>query len=138
MARYGSNSTVERRARAPGCGKDLLARRIVNDRVLHPALDLHTDRNAERRESVHEVGRAVQRVDDPDGVRFTNAAGFLAEDGVIRIVLVHDLDDDRLRLAISLGYEIVVSLDLDLELLEVDLISHQRVAGAARRHHRHV
>ena len=74
------------RAVAARGGEDLLAHRIVDHRVLELPADLAGDRHRERREAVHEVRGAIERIDDPDGCRCRRCcAAFLGEDGVVGI-----------------------------------------------------
>jgi hypothetical protein len=87
---------------------------------------------------VQEVRGAVERVDDPDGVRVAARAGFLGEDGVIRIMFVYGLDDFPFGGTIRLADVIVAALHLDLQAVELDEVSHQGVAGAPRGHHGHI
>jgi preprotein translocase subunit SecF len=118
--------------------EEFLVNRVVNHAVLHAATDLHADGYREYREAVQEVRGAVERVDDPDGVRVAARAGFLGEDGVIRIMFVYGLDDFPFGGTIRLADVIVAALHLDLQAVELDEVSHQGVAGAPRGHHGHI
>jgi hypothetical protein len=53
---------------------------------------------------------AVERIDDPDGVGFAARAGFLGQDGVVRIMLVNGLDDRALGVQIGVTDVIVAAL----------------------------
>ena len=129
---------VELCAVAARCGEEFLAHRVVDDAVFHAAFDLYADRDGEYRETVQEIRRAVERVDDPDGLRFPLHTAFLCEDGVVGIVLVDDLDHGAFRGAIGVADVIVVAFLLDLQLVEVGQVAHQRTARAPRGHHCHI
>ena len=59
------------------------------------------------------VGRAVERIDNPDVVRFTDNAGLLGEKRVIGIVLEDRIDDGLLGRVVGVADEIVMPLALD-------------------------
>ena len=81
---------------------------------------------------------AVQRINNPERVRLARCARFLSKDGVLRVVLVDDVDDRGFGFAIRIADVIVMPLHLDFEFVELFEISAQYGSGAARRHHRHV
>ena len=93
---------------------------------------------------MQEVGRAVERVDDPDvlGVEVLVAArAFLGEDRVVGVGGVDRLDDRALGLAVDLADEVLRSLHRDGEEIEVARAAIDDVAGAPgglhrRREHR--
>ena len=87
---------------------------------------------------MQEIRGAVQGVDDPDRVGVAADAGFLGEDGVVGIVFLDFLDHGRLGRAIGVTDEIVVSLLLDLDLVEFVEVPDKDCATAARRHHGHI
>ena len=70
---------LELRAVAARCGEEFLAHGIVDDRMLQAAPVLDRDRDRERREAVQEIGRAVERIDDPDVLAVAAAAALLGE-----------------------------------------------------------
>jgi hypothetical protein len=84
------------------------------------------------------VRGSVERVDDPDRVRVAARARLLGEDGVVRVVFVDGLDDLAFSGPIRLTHVIVVTFDLDRQLVQLDEVSHQRIAGATRGHHGHI
>jgi hypothetical protein len=53
-------------APSPRDREQLLAHWVVDYGVFHPALHLAGDGHGELREAVHEIGGAVERVDDPE------------------------------------------------------------------------
>ena len=42
---------------------------------------------------MQEIGRAVERIDNPDGIGFALRTGFLCEDRVVGVVVLDDFDD---------------------------------------------
>ncbi len=76
---------VELRAVAARGGEEFLPHRVVDDGVLEPAAVLDGDRHGEGGEAVQEIGGAVERIDDPDELVAAAAAGFLAEEAVVRV-----------------------------------------------------
>ena len=51
---------------APSCrGEEVVAHRVVNDALRHLFLVPHGNRNAILRKAVQKVGRAIERIDDP-------------------------------------------------------------------------
>ena len=118
--------------------EQLLPGRVVNDAVLHAAVDLDADRNAKDRKAVQEIGRAVQRINDPDDVRFATGTRFLGEDGVLGVVPANGLDDRSLGRTVRFTDEVVVTLGLDPDGVELGNLSHQQIARTACGHDRHV
>ena len=137
-AAHANLAVVERRAFAARCGEDILAHRIVDSGGFHAALDLHADRNAKLREAVQEIGRAVERVDDPDGIGFALCAGFLGEDRVVGVVILDDFDDRVFCSTVGVTDEIVVSFLLDIELVELVEMPDEDGAATACCHHGHI
>jgi hypothetical protein len=109
-----------------------LLTRIEHDRVFHPAAHLDADRHGERREAVHEVRGAVERVDDPDHVAVARCAAFLGEDRVVGVQPADRLDDVGFGRAVDLGHVVVAPLRMDFDGLEARDGAHDDVAGAAR------
>src|SRR4051812_2966821 len=56
---------------------------------------------------MQEIGRAIEGIDDPDGVTLAGAAAFLSQKGVVRIALADDLDDLSLSRMIDFADEVV-------------------------------
>ncbi len=123
---------VEVRAAAARRSEELLAHGIVDHRMLEPTLLLAGDGHRERREAVQEVGRAVERIDDPDGVVLAAAAALLGEHRVVRIVVADDADDFLLRVAVDLAHEVVAPLGGDGEGLQPIEAADDDFAGATR------
>ena len=59
-------------------------------------------------------------------------------DCMVGVVLVDDFDDLLFGLAIGVADVIVIALLLDVEFFELVQVSHERSAGAPRRHNRYV
>jgi hypothetical protein len=87
----------------------------MRHRVLQPALDLAGDRDCEHREAVQEVGRAVERVDDPHRVAVAARAALLGEERMAGVVALDDADDLGLRGLVDLGDEVIAALGRDLQ-----------------------
>ena len=119
------------RAAAAAGGEQLLAHRVVDDAVLDAAAHLAGDRYREHREAVHEVGGAVQRVDDPDGVAAAAGAALLGEEGVVGVGRADVLDDRALGGAVDLGDEVVAALGGDVQAVEPDQAADDDFARAA-------
>ena len=65
------------------------------------------DGDGEHREAVCEIGRPIQRVNDPDWAAGRQClARFLAEDCVVRILVAQSVDDQSLRRQVGLGDQI--------------------------------
>jgi hypothetical protein len=90
--------------------EEVVSRRVVDDRLLDLVAKGEADRDRVRRQAVDEIGRAVERVDDPDVLavaRAARAARLLGEDAVARVGREQDVDDRRLGGVIDLGDEVV-------------------------------
>src|SRR5208282_3288216 len=74
---------LELRAVAAGSGEEFLAHGIVDDRMLQAAAVLERDRYGEGRETVQEIRRAVERIDDPDELIVAAAAALFGEKRVV-------------------------------------------------------
>ena len=72
------------------------------------------------------IGRAIERIDNPDGVGLALCAAFLGEYGMIRIMLEDAIDDGFFSRVIGIADEVVVPFLLDFQLVEVDHFSDQR------------
>ena len=59
---------------------------------------------------MQEIGRAVQRIDDPDRLVRAARAALLGEKGVLRVVAADGGDDLVLGRVIDLGDEVVAAL----------------------------
>src|SRR3984957_1331347 len=123
------------RALAARGGEHFLAHRIVDDADLEFAALLYRDRYREHREAVQEVGGAVERIDDPDGIVVAAAAAFLGQDRVLGIVLVNNVDDVALSGAVDFADVVVATLGGDLQALQPYQAADDHLAGAARGAH---
>src|SRR5258708_2615238 len=88
---------VEVGPRAAACGEELLAHRVVDHRVLEAAPDLTGDRHGDHRKAVQEVGRAIERIDDPQRVVRAAASALLGEKCMLRVEPADAADDVLLR-----------------------------------------
>ena len=91
--------------------------------MLDLALEGHGDAHAVHRETMDEVGGAVQRINDPDVVRMLGAvrvAGFLGQDAVAGVGRQKRLDDGLLCGVIHLGHEVVHLLLRNTHRLHVE------------------
>jgi hypothetical protein len=102
------------------------------------AADLGRDGDGEGREPVHEVGGAIERIDDPDHIAVARGAAFLGQEGVVRVEPADGLDDVGLGRAIDLGDVVVATLRMDLDGFESGNGTDDDVAGTARGAHRDV
>lgn len=111
---------VEEGSAAALGGVKLVRRRIEDDAGDDLAVTLERDRHGEHRNAVQEVGRAVERIDDP-AMRAVGALdlliGLFAEEAVGRPCLQQLVADDLLRLQIGLADEIAWSLHRNLQVL---------------------
>ena len=57
---------------------------------------------------------------------------------MIGVVLVDRLDDGLLGVPVSLADEIIAPFLLDLELVDILGVAHERVAATARCHYSHI
>jgi hypothetical protein len=91
--------------------------RSLRDRVVDHGLGDHAalrqrDRDAVLREAVHEVGGAIDRVDDPGVfclvVGVGGSAGFFAQEGVVRVGFGQHFDDGLFGGLVDVGDEVLV------------------------------
>src|SRR5436190_11160531 len=137
--RQGGNAdtaVVEEGAAALGRCEKLVARRVVDHRMRERAAMPDADRHAVLRKAMDEVGRAVERIDDPHVLRVgVRRARLLGEQPVIRVRLAHDLDDRFLRRVIHLRDEVLGALRRDAQPSAVQRRAVDDRARAARRAH---
>ncbi len=116
--------------------EDFLAHRIVDDPgedfLFFPAP--HRDRNAEVRDAVEIIHRAVQRIDDP--LEFAvgiSAHAFLAVDRVVGETREDDLRDEFLRALVEFEFDVVRGERIDVEFA-AEIFAQQRTGGARGGH----
>ncbi len=124
---------VEHRAIAAAGGKQFIAQRIIDHGNLDPGLVLQGDGDGKLREAMEKIGRAIQRVDDPDMVVARMHAAFFCENGMIRKGLVDDLDDFLFRHAVDFRSIIVFAFLVDVQFANIVQGTYQDIAGASRR-----
>ena len=103
------------------------------------ALVRQRDRYAVLRKPVEEVGRSIQRIDDPEvlGVDVLVAAcSFLGEDRMGWISRMQSLDDRAFGLAIHFADEILGTFRRDRQQIKIARAAIDDVAGAAGSLHR--
>ena len=109
-------------ARAAGGGEFLAPHRVEDHGVLEASVAHAGDRDREVRDAAHEVGGAVQRIDDPlvaAGARgVARGAAFLGEDQVLGVGLAQLGDDLALGGPVDLGHEVVAGLASHLDHVE--------------------
>ncbi len=130
-----SSGAFELSAVAARRREEFLAHGIVNHGVLETPLVLDGDRYGEGRKAVQEIGRAIERVDDPDEFTVAAAAGLLPEHCVLRMAAADGGDDVRFGLAVDVGDEIVAALGVDLDRIETRQAAHDQITGAPGRAH---
>src|SRR5258707_14072595 len=86
------------------------------------------------RDAVQEIGRAIERIDDPAVTRVGAGAraAFLAEEAVSRPRLGQFLVDDLLGAAIGGGDEVARPLERHLQMLDLAEIALEAPPGTAR------
>src|SRR5699024_2770948 len=89
------------------------------------------DGHAEMRQPAHEIGRAVDRVDDPDRARIALGAGLFRANGMLWIGLVDGVDDRRLGALVGLGDVIVFAFAFNAAGLAAAVILQYDATGTA-------
>ena len=137
--RHAHPVVVEIGAAAARRGEEIVAHRIVDHRLRDQSLLREGDRHAVLRESVQEVGGAVERIDDPDvlgvGIVAFGRALF-REDRMVRVGVEQRVDDRAFRRAVDLAHEVLRPLRRDGQPVEVAGAAADHVAGTARGFHR--
>ncbi len=96
------------------------------------------DRHAELREAMDEVGRAIERIDDPlEGAR-TECATLFTQEGVIGVGATDGGDDLGLGSPIDIGHEVVPTLARDFERIEAIETTYDDFGRTACRAYRDV
>src|SRR6266851_7859236 len=124
---------VEEGALAALGDEELLVRRVVDDSGNDRSLAFERDRDRELRNAVQEVGRAVERVDDP-AMRLVGAlltAAFLADEAVTGARLGKLAAENLLGAPIRRRDEIGGSLERDLQVLDLAEIPLEAARGLA-------
>ena len=102
--------------------EQVIARGVVDDRLLHLAAEGQRDRHAVHREAVQEVRGAIERVDDPHVVAVLGAVlatRFLGQDAVARVGGEDGLDDRGLGRAVDFADEVIRPLGADGQQVQV-------------------
>jgi hypothetical protein len=125
------SASVEKGA-AAARGREQLVTGRVEDHGLRDQLAMaQRDRHRVLRKAVDEVGRAVQRIDDPCVLGVPHRAGLLGEHRVIRVGLQQRVDDRALGGMVDLGDEVGAALGADPDGVEVDARAVDDRAGLA-------
>ena len=124
-------AVIDEGAAAPFGGVELVHRRIVDDAGDQLALSLERDRDGEYRDAVQEIGRAVERVDDPAvlAVIAVDRAAFFHQEGIARPRTRELGVDDFLGLAVGLADIVARTFQRDLQVLHFAEVARQRTAG---------
>lgn len=80
---------------------------------------------------MQEIGGAIERIDDPDGVALADTPAFLCQKGVGRVVLADDLDDLGLSRMIDFADEVVAPFRGDRQGFEAVETADDDFAGGA-------
>jgi hypothetical protein len=122
------------------CHEHVVGRGIVDESGDDLALALQRDGNREMRDAVHEVRRAVDRIDD-EAVGLVGAvdrAAFFGEKAVAGAHARQFLDQDALGALVGIGDEIRRSLHRDLQVFELAEVARERAPRLARGGHHHI
>ena len=132
-ARRADQRAVEPRAAAAPAYEQFVAHRIVNNADLDLGPGDAGDRDAEMRDAASEIRRAVDRIDDPCRASFARWPGLalFADKPIAWKNLKQALRDERLRLAVHLGEEVLPALEADRER-PVEESAPRHDAGLAR------
>src|SRR5699024_7363248 len=106
--------------------------RIINHTMFESAIDLTSDGNAEMGNAAHEIGGAVDGVDDPDRARIAAAApGFLGANSMGGIGAVYNVYNGRVGAFVHFADIISFVFALDFARLAATIIRQNNTAGAA-------
>jgi hypothetical protein len=125
---------IEKRALAAFGNKHLVVGGVVDEAGNDRARAFERDGDGEMRNAVQEIGRAVERIDDP-AMRLVGAlarAAFLTQKAVIRSRLGELGAHDFLGAAVGGGDEIARPLERNLQVLDLAEIALEAAAGAVR------
>ena len=112
-------AVIEKRAAAPLSSVKLVGRWIEDDPRDDFAIALERDRHSKHRNAVQEVGRAIERIDDPamGPVRALDLFALLAEEPIGRACLQEFVLDDLFGLPVGIGHEIARAFHGNLQVL---------------------
>ena len=114
---------------------NIVANRVINDGLLDLAAHRQGDTDAVKRKAVDEIGRAVQRVDDPDefGIfRAMLAARLFGQNAVAGVSRQQRFNDRGFGGLIDFGDEVVGLLERDANGLNIKGSAVDEGAGGAR------
>jgi hypothetical protein len=98
--------------------------------MLQAALVLERDRDRERRKAMQEIGRAIERIDDPNEFVVSGAAAFLGEKRMLRVAAANGGDDVGFGFAVDVGDEIVAPFAVVFLGFEARKAAHDQITGA--------
>ncbi len=127
---------IEEGAAATDGGEQFASQRIVDHAKIRLAALLPGNRDTKMRQATQVVVRAIQRVDDPDGVAPALGAAFLGQDGVTGIGATQFLYDFGFGLAIDLAGEIETVLFGDRNGIQARHAAQEDGGGGASGLHR--
>ena len=139
---YANAAAVHGCTAATAGGKFFLADRIENDRMLKATAVFAGNAHGEMRHAAHEVGGAIERVDDPQvilalALTFAEAA-FLTVDTVVRIGLAQCRDDGLLSRTVYFGDVVLGVLLVDGDGVQALDGTKNQFTGAAGRAQRDI
>ena len=106
---------IEDRADAARSGEEFLPHRVVHHRLFRRPRCWSAMDTAKVGESVHEVGGAIERIDDPHEFVRAAPSAFLGEDPMVRVRAPDCSDDFLLGVAIDIGDEVIATFACDLD-----------------------
>ena len=104
-------AVIELRAAAFLGGEELVKNGIIDAACDGLALVLYANGDCDMGNALHEIGRPVDRVNDPLALGVSALcidAVLLAGDSVFRVEMKNGIGDGALALAVDVGYEIVL------------------------------
>ena len=110
MAADPDAAPVEMCTSSPRCRKQLLARRIVNNRLFESSPVLVRKGDSKHWKAVYKIRRSIQRVDDPEVLIATAGPAFLCQYTVIRMSIPNDADNLLFRETVDFGHVFVLAL----------------------------
>lgn len=128
---YTDAFAIKGRTCSTACNEQLLAQRVVNHAMFDASPMLDAQGDCKCRKPVQEIGGTVQWVDYPYEFVTAVAAGFFAEEAMLRVSTPDGIDDGLLGQTIDLGDKIVALLDVDREGVDAVKMAHDDSTGCA-------
>jgi hypothetical protein len=111
--------------------KQFVGDRVIDNASCQLAIALEGDRNGEMRDAVHEVGGAVERVNDPRMrfIRAFNHATFFENEAVAGASFLQFFEDNFLRAQIGIGNKVTRAFARDLQIFNFTKVATQSPAS---------